>query len=679
MKCGPDEVDGFALCSGLSALNLSYTTHPDLQGLIPPMTYLIQDAIFRPRHGRSQPETSQPGTFSLNIHPLGELMDMYRARKATNRLDRIYALLGMSSDDPRAAGLSVDYNLPWGRVFEKFTQFLLSDQVSVDTWDDCAVAVIQGKGHIWGGVYEVGLDDTRGDVQHIYIAWKDARGHFGQSLQETSRHILRASAQPIRAGDAVCFLQGASKPTIVRFQKAYSQIIMITAPLEETLEEMDQETCVKADEKWSRLLSYIPTSLTDFVMIWDWDAPQHDSHERGYESFISSRGPPRPWTESQDHFVKATRWWNFGLLLNSFELYKDAWVYFQDAVDAYVTALTNTATSPGYSAWTVADKEARMAMNDLVIGDKSALAEAESFNDDTAPLFWAVEKGHESLVKVLLDKGAPCEVDPSTEFTPLFCAMEKGHERIMQLLLDKGAILHTQTSDHRSRLEWAAEQGHVGIVKWLLLNNGDDYLNSDGIHCHANEALSAAAQAGHDKIVQILFENCPGVDGFGSYDGNPLHVAALGGHDKVVQILLERGADVNAGARRFRYVHHAAAFGGHDKTVQILLGGGARVDKFGASDGNPLQVAALGGHDKVVQMLLEKGADVNAKAGSFGSALQAASYEGHKKTVQILLEKGADVNAQGGLCGSALQAASLQAHEEIVQILLEAGANRLDE
>lgn len=197
-----------------------YTTRPDLRGVIPPITYLIRDAIFRPRHGASQPETSQLGTFSLNIHPLGELVDMYHKRKATNRLDKVYALLGMSSDDPRTGGLLADYNLAWGELFRKLIQFLLSDQVFVDVWDDCAVAAIQGKGHICGKVSAVGGDDTRGDGQRITITWKKVCGESGRTGARVSQHTFPAFAQPIRPGDAVCLLQGASAPTIIRLHKA---------------------------------------------------------------------------------------------------------------------------------------------------------------------------------------------------------------------------------------------------------------------------------------------------------------------------------------------------------------------------------------------------------------------------------------------------------------------------
>ncbi|KAH7309925.1 hypothetical protein B0I35DRAFT_453508 [Stachybotrys elegans] len=102
IKCGPTEIDGYAFCSGLSALKLSYETYPDLQSLIRPVVYLIRGAVFRPRHERYG--TSRSGRFSLGIRPLGELMDMYHTREAADRRDKVYALLGMSLDDPNIRG-----------------------------------------------------------------------------------------------------------------------------------------------------------------------------------------------------------------------------------------------------------------------------------------------------------------------------------------------------------------------------------------------------------------------------------------------------------------------------------------------------------------------------------------------------------------------------------------------
>ena len=97
--CGSVEIDGYAFCLGLKSLKLTYTTSPELQTL-PSVTYLIERAGLRSKY-----TTNLPERFSLNIRCLAELIDMFHTRKASDVHDKVYALLGMSSDDPGKAGL----------------------------------------------------------------------------------------------------------------------------------------------------------------------------------------------------------------------------------------------------------------------------------------------------------------------------------------------------------------------------------------------------------------------------------------------------------------------------------------------------------------------------------------------------------------------------------------------
>jgi len=220
----------------------------------------------------------------------------------------------------------------------------LSDQMFVDTWDERAVAVIQGKGHILGKISSVKVDNPRGIVQSTRIAWKNALGHFDTEDEDSSRFELRASAKPIRDGDVVVLLQGVSKPTIVRLCSSYSAIIMITAPFEEE------------GRKWSERITAI--SPTNFVMIWDWEASQQELQDQDYESLISIQGgPQRPWTELQGHLAKAIRSWNFGVLLNGIEKYENATRHLQTAIEVYSTASRSIYPYPGDGAWIEEDAE----------------------------------------------------------------------------------------------------------------------------------------------------------------------------------------------------------------------------------------------------------------------------------------------------------------------------------
>ena len=482
------EIDGYAFCSGLSALQLSYETCPDLQSLIPPIVYLIRGAVFRPRHKRD--ETGPAGRFPLDIRPLGELVDMYHTRKATVPLDKVYALLGMSSDDPSAAELSPNYETSWEEVFRKLVKFSLSDQMSVDTWDDKEVAVIKGKGCVLGKVSSVERDITRNDRQSVGISWMS---HFGAKGERSSHFTFPASAKSIQVGDAICFLQGASKPSIIRLCIGYSAIIMITVPLRENLQPVGI--------KWLELVRSITTFPNDIILVWDWDITQSKSQDEGYyKRLISSRERPRcAKTECncQDYLDESTRLWDFGLLLNTLERYEEAGKNFRKAVEVYRTALRSVDNSHG--PWREADKEALRVMDDLLIEEKGTAIE-EKCKDGQTPLSWAADVGHEAFVQLLLDKGTDIKAKDSDGRMPLHWAISKGHEAIVRLLLDRGANIKVRDCNGWTPLHWAISNGHEAIVR-RLLDRGADIEVGDS---NGWTPLDWAISKGHEAIVRLL-------------------------------------------------------------------------------------------------------------------------------------------------------------------------------
>ena len=207
-------MNGYAFCLGLNKLGLS--SDSGLQGLIRPAIYLIRGAMFRPRYAMSLPSRVS----------LGELIDMYHNREATRRHDKIYALLGMSSEGPSAAGLSPNYQVSWKELLQRLVRFILYKEVSVETWNEREIAVIKTKGFIFGQVSLVECDGARYDRQRVTITSKNTP-RLEYTRQWGNRWTIKASVKSIRNGDLVCLLQGASKPTVIRTRKDHFTVIVI--------------------------------------------------------------------------------------------------------------------------------------------------------------------------------------------------------------------------------------------------------------------------------------------------------------------------------------------------------------------------------------------------------------------------------------------------------------------
>jgi tetratricopeptide (TPR) repeat protein len=258
--CGFTDMNGQVFCIGLQSLKNHYGASPKLQSLISPVTYLMREATFQSRH-----VTSLLGKFCQNIRPLGELLDMFHTREASVRHDKIYALLGMSSDDLAIAGISPDYNIEWKQLFKRLIHFLLHEQIAVTICSERAMAILYSKGRVLGYVTSVQKLSPWDNTQSVGIAFNYELYSREKIYRKRSRWILHTSAKPVREGDIVCLLQGTSRPMIIRFCKEHFDIIMIT-------------TGSSNEREDSPLM---PPFSQDFLLVWDWEAPAETDRNSG--------------------------------------------------------------------------------------------------------------------------------------------------------------------------------------------------------------------------------------------------------------------------------------------------------------------------------------------------------------------------------------------------------------
>lgn len=101
-------------------------------------------------------------------------------------------------------------------------------------------------------------------------------------------------------------------------------------------------------------------------------------------------------------------------------------------------------------------------------------------NNGTKPLYQAADKGHVTLVKMLLDRGADAGAGGGEHGTALQVASKRGHIEIVRQLLDRRVDVNVKDQDCPPPVYSASKNGHAEVVKLLLTRGGDvNAMNQD--------------------------------------------------------------------------------------------------------------------------------------------------------------------------------------------------------
>ena len=578
IMCGSTEIDGYAFCLGVKSLKLFHTASLKLQG-VSSITYLIEHAGLRSKYTADLPKR-----FSLEILPLASLIDLFYTRQATDPRDKVYALLGMSIDDPNKAALQPDYTISWEILFEQLVQYALGEDTAV--YNSSQRPRIESKGCILGQVSSVQTSDTQ-NVNITFLSM-NLTWYFNKKIEWT----LQASVKSIKEGDIVCLLQGASRPTIIRLYKDYFAIIVVAVvPLKESVSFQHQDPF--------QLIKRFPR---DFPLVWDWE-----------QLLIEIQDPEK--LSNWNSFDQATITWNFALILEDLGDYEKAEEIIQEAIKGY----------------------------EIEFGEKRSMVKIRS---GLTPLLWAAGNGHDVIVGLLLAKDStdPNLKDRGIFIdTPLCLAAENGHEAVVKLLLATGRVDVNLSDFHGfTPLCLAAKNGHEAVIKLLLATGQVDVNLSSS---RSSPPLCLAAKNGHEAVIKLLLATGR-VDvnlGGSGADFTPLWWAARNGHEGVAKLLLATG-QVNIDSKD-TWKHQTpllkAARNGHEAVVKLLLATDqVDINSKGEEGQTPLSWAARNGHEAIVKLLLAIGqVDTNSKDEHGQTPLSWAAQNGHKAVVKLLRKK----------------------------------------
>ncbi|XP_053446979.1 ankyrin repeat domain-containing protein 6 isoform X2 [Nycticebus coucang] len=155
------------------------------------------------------------------------------------------------------------------------------------------------------------------------------------------------------------------------------------------------------------------------------------------------------------------------------------------------------------------------------------------------PLHLAANKGHLSVVQILLKAGCDLDVQDDGDQTALHRATVVGNTEVIAALIQEGCALDRQDKDGNTALHEASWHGFSQSVK-LLIKAGANSLARNKV---GNTALHLACQNSHSQSTRVLLLGGARADLKNNAGDTALHIAAALNHKKVVKILLEAGAD----------------------------------------------------------------------------------------------------------------------------------------
>ena len=321
--------------------------------------------------------------------------------------------------------------------------------------------------------------------------------------------------------------------------------------------------------------------------------------------------------------------------------------------------------------------------------DKAEILELLLGNGASYTLLIAAARGDEAGVREVLreDPELANAADPCWR-RPLSAASSKGHEGVVRLLLEHGADPNAKEAICQGgySLHEAAERGYIEIVR-LLLEKGaipEHWVDSSGdavfaAQQHPPEILHLmysygatmelkvyAAKHRIDVIAEVLKlapEKADEVFPYGWEDNGSEELAL-----NIMRLAIRYGARFeNASAWNLRWTARK-----YRKVFRLLQAHGASAEKtlFGVAGDVQRRYGSAEEQLRLIAFLVEEcGADVNFCGDEGLTVLAAAAREGHREIVEYLLSKGADPDREGPEWAKPASLAEHRGHIEMVELL----------
>lgn len=301
--------------------------------------------------------------------------------------------------------------------------------------------------------------------------------------------------------------------------------------------------------------------------------------------------------------------------------------------------------------------------------------------DDTgnAWLIRAVADEDIALVTSLLERKADPNKKSSGNLSPLFMAAQIGNDTLVKILLARGANADAEGQDKQTVLHAAASSGQLEVVKTILEHKSFFHkAKIDAPSAGGVTPFGYAALFGYPDVMRELLKHRASPSKADKEGITPLQYACLGENYAGVQLILDlKDPKVNLSHKDSKGMNvvHAAALGGNVdilKTVLPLVS----ESNINATMSLPkekvlVKAAKLGRTNEVIKLFGVHGKQyIPATIGGL-TPLGCAVIFGNVLATRLLLEQGANVNILpgGGVVSDLVQVAEAFGHTHIASML----------
>ncbi|ETS85945.1 hypothetical protein PFICI_03970 [Pestalotiopsis fici W106-1] len=612
IRCGRSLMDGYAFSMAANRVNLWLQTQDrgqsqELHETIQDVAYLIQGSIFRPPyHG--------PGTLPEGMGHFKQMIDLFHSREATKIHDKIFALLGMSSNDMSTSGLLPDYTIPFKHLFERLVKFVISDRLLVECQQDRPLAVIKATG--WMSETAMAL------FGHLPCFLFQGNIEMRQAFTTNDPNwTLPTSSKPVQKDDLICLFDGTATPTIIRPYGDVSVIVVAAPLLCHNMKKVKLST-----NEWIKRGESGRLSSRHFLLIWDWNySSKSYAHLKNYQSWSAlnkwvSRDSKSPTEEELNSLIQRC--------------------------DHTLLASDGNGDSP-------------QVLKEILMHFETVLRIEDSYI--------AVDRKLTEFLFGILNSSAHTEFQCSSctslhdiTFSLLVWALDVPLGKVARRIYEfhRSHTINSYCSDTilRSKLDVIYGRGDVEMIEWVIEEGAD--VNRPAFGIMARTALQAAAEQGYMNNVECLLRagadvNAPPVRTRGR---TALQAAAEQGHIAITERLLQANAQINAEPAVIGGITalEAAVISGNVSLVEILLERGAWPNTKDVHGNTPLILASKKGHTAVVEALLASNADIDARNRRRETALYWARKNDHVAIVAALRAAKRSVKTGNVLGGIAL-------------------------